>query len=172
MKILVSIILAFLFVGCSDESKKDVVKKEVTSVVKTVKKSIDEAVPVVKKVAQEAKEEVVKSIPKVKEATKTVVVKTKQAIANVEKKVQEISPDKNGKILFTVCAGCHGSNAEKQALGKSKIIKGWSVAKITKALNGYKDGTYGGMMKGVMKSQASKLSDSDIKAVAEYISTL
>lgn len=71
-----------------------------------------------------------------------------------------------------VCAGCHGTNAEKAALGKSQIIKGWSVTKVSDALNGYKAGTYGGVMKTVMKGQASKLSDADIKAVSEYISSL
>ncbi len=27
------------------------------------------------------------------------------------------------------CAGCHGASAEKAALGKSQIIKGWPVEK-------------------------------------------
>jgi len=43
---------------------------------------------------------------------------------------------------------------------------------VTDALNGYKDGSYGGAMKSVMKGQASKLSDEDIKIVSDYISKL
>jgi len=65
------------------------------------------------------------------------------------------------------CAGCHGANFEKAALGKSKIVKDMTAEEITKALTGYKDGSYGGAMKGVMKGQVAKMSEADIKAVAE-----
>ena len=66
-----------------------------------------------------------------------------------------------------VCAGCHGINFEKSAMGKSKIVKDLSKADIEKALKGYKDGSYGGAMKGIMKGQVAKLSDDDMKAIAE-----
>jgi cytochrome c553 len=78
----------------------------------------------------------------------------------------------DGKTIYKACASCHGVNAEKSALGKSKIIKGWSESQIATALYGYKDSTYGGAMKGIMKGQVSKLSDEDIEVVSEYISTL
>ncbi len=68
------------------------------------------------------------------------------------------------------CSGCHGVNAEKSALGKSQIIKGWPAEKIVAALKGYKDGSYGGAMKGVMKGQVSRLSDEDIENLANQIS--
>ena len=66
-----------------------------------------------------------------------------------------------------VCAGCHGANFEKSAMGKSKIVKDLSKADIETALKGYKAGTYGGAMKGVMAGQAKGLSDDKIKAIAE-----
>jgi len=75
----------------------------------------------------------------------------------------------NGADLFKRCAGCHGKDAGKHALGASQIIKGWDVAKTEEALHGYKKGTYGGKKKGLMKGQVMRLSDADIKAVAEYI---
>nr|WP_275853488.1 c-type cytochrome [Sulfurimonas sp. SAG-AH-194-C20] len=78
----------------------------------------------------------------------------------------------DGGALFAKCSGCHGVNADKKALNKSQSIKGWSVAKLSDAINGYKDGSYGGSMKGVMKPQVSKLSDEEIKALSEYISKL
>ncbi len=78
----------------------------------------------------------------------------------------------DGAGLFKACAGCHGANGEKQALGKSQVIKGWDAAKTEKALKGYKDGSYGGPMKGVMKGQVARLSDADMKALAGFISTL
>lgn len=57
------------------------------------------------------------------------------------------------------------------ALGKSKIIKNWDASKIVAALKGYKDDTYGGVMKGVMKGQVANLSDEEIEALGAYIST-
>jgi len=75
----------------------------------------------------------------------------------------------SGADIYKKCAACHGVNAEKKALGKSQVIKGWKASKIVAALNGYKDGTYGGAMKGLMKGQVATLSDADMKAVAKYI---
>jgi cytochrome c len=75
----------------------------------------------------------------------------------------------DGASLFKKCVGCHGSHAEKSALGKSQIIAGWEASKIENALHGYKDESYGGVMKPLMKGQVAALSDSDIKALAEYI---
>ena len=67
------------------------------------------------------------------------------------------------------CAGCHGANFEKSALGKSKIVKDLSQAEIETALKGYKDGSYGGAMKGVMKGQVAKLDDAAIAEIAASI---
>ena len=71
--------------------------------------------------------------------------------------------------LYKPCAGCHGAKAEKKALGKSKVIAGWKSADVVKALEGYKAGTYGGAMKGVMKGQVAKLSADDMKALGTLI---
>ncbi|HHD79900.1 MAG TPA: c-type cytochrome [Epsilonproteobacteria bacterium] len=67
------------------------------------------------------------------------------------------------------CAGCHGANFEKAALGKSKIVKDMTKENIVTALKGYKDGSYGGPIKGVMKGQVANLSDADIDAIATQI---
>ena len=67
------------------------------------------------------------------------------------------------------CAGCHGQQFEKKAMGKSKIVKDMSKDDIVKALKGYKAGTYGGAMKGVMSGQVKALSDADIEAIAASI---
>ncbi len=70
---------------------------------------------------------------------------------------------------YKKCASCHGANGEKSALNKSKIIAEMSKADIAAALHGYKDGTYGGPMKGLMKGQVAGLSEADITAIAEKI---
>lgn len=65
------------------------------------------------------------------------------------------------------CAGCHGAEMEKAAMGKSKVVKDMTAEEITTALNGYKDGSYGGPMKAMMKGQAAGMSEDDVKAFAE-----
>ena len=75
----------------------------------------------------------------------------------------------DGAALFKKCVSCHGAKAEKSALGKSQVIAGWDAAKIEDALKGYKAGTYGGPMKGLMKGQVASYSDADIAAVSAYI---
>lgn len=72
----------------------------------------------------------------------------------------------------TACIGCHGAAFEKAALGKSKVVKGWSADQVEKALKGYKDGSYGGAMKAVMKGQVARLSDADMKDLAKQISEM
>ncbi|OHE09043.1 MAG: cytochrome C [Sulfurimonas sp. RIFOXYD12_FULL_33_39] len=79
---------------------------------------------------------------------------------------------KSGETIFKACAGCHGMSGEKAALGKSQIIRGWSAKKVAETLNGYKNDSYGGAMKGVMKGQVSGLSSEDINLLSEYISKL
>ena len=67
------------------------------------------------------------------------------------------------------CKGCHGQQFEKKAMGTSKIVKDMSKEDIVKALKGYKDGSYGGTMKGIMKGQVASLSDADMAAIADEI---
>jgi len=68
-----------------------------------------------------------------------------------------------------VCAGCHGANFEKKAMGVSKIVKDLPKDEIVKALKGYKAGTFGGAMKAVMAGQAKALSDENIEEIATQI---
>jgi len=70
-----------------------------------------------------------------------------------------------------VCAGCHGQHFEKAALGKSKIVKDMSYKEIKDSLIGYKNGTYGDTMKGLMEAQVKNLSDKEIEAMSLLITT-
>lgn len=67
------------------------------------------------------------------------------------------------------CTGCHGADWSKAALGKSKIVSEMSHADIAASLKGYKNGSYGGAMKGMMKGQVAKYSDADLEAFAQTI---
>ena len=190
MKIVMSAILALFLIGCGDDSKKETqtteakvpvaseVKAEVAEVPKTAETPVEEAVKdeslkaqeyaktSVEEVAKEAQEVVTPVVAEVKEE---VVEKVEEVATPV---VAATTSSSNGEALYKVCSSCHGANAEKAALGKSQVIKGWSADKIASALNGYKVGTYGGTMKSVMIGQVSKLSPEDVKALSEYISKL
>ncbi len=187
MKIVLSVAVALLLIGCNDE-KSQTAQKEITqsvqkvaAVVKTESKKIVKSVDV----ATEDSVDVVKA--KVKEVSKSVEITTQKAVKETKKVIKQTAksidkamdepkkvelPKIDGSAIFTKCSGCHGVHADKKALNKSQIIKGWSVAKLTDAINGYKDGSYGSSMKGVMKPQVSKLSDAEVQAVAEHISKL
>lgn len=67
-------------------------------------------------------------------------------------------------VNLGACKACHGQNFEKKALGKSKIVKDMTKAEVTASLIGYKNGTYGGPMKGVMKGQVAKYSEADLSS--------
>ena len=71
--------------------------------------------------------------------------------------------------LYKACARCHGAAGEKVALGKSKVIADMSEADLNTAMNGYKDGTYGGPMKGLMKGQVGRLSTEEIAELSKHI---
>lgn len=150
---------------------------------------------VAEKIAQESKKvaeigtEAVKSVSEklattTEEVSKEVAQKAVEAKDKIEESLNTIVATKNevnsssddlaskGKGLYLKCAGCHGTNGEKPALGKSQVIKGWTSQQVVDALKGYKDDSYGGVMKGVMKAQVAALSDEDINALGSYISTL
>ncbi|HFS82432.1 MAG TPA: c-type cytochrome [Epsilonproteobacteria bacterium] len=79
----------------------------------------------------------------------------------------------DGAADFAKCAGCHGQNGEKAALGKSAIIAGQDAAKTVEQLQGYKAGTLNQHgMGGVMKGQVASLDDAAMKEVADHIATL
>lgn len=69
------------------------------------------------------------------------------------------------------CASCHGTKAEKAALGKSQVIATLSETQIKDALKGYQAGTYGKEMKALMQGQAKGLSDEQVDALAKHIAT-
>ena len=78
----------------------------------------------------------------------------------------------DGAILAKKCASCHGASFEKKALNQSQIIKGWKSDRVVVAITGYKAGTYGGKMKGLMKGQVASLNDTQIKEMGDYIESL
>lgn len=71
---------------------------------------------------------------------------------------------------YAKCKGCHGNKGEKPALvNKSKIIADMTQQEIIDAMVGYKNDTYGGPMKALMKAQSMSLSENDIETIANMI---
>ena len=70
---------------------------------------------------------------------------------------------------YKKCAGCHGADGSKVALGKSKVIANMTKQEIVDSLKGYQAGTYGGPMKGLMVGQVKGLSAADIDAIAAKV---
>ncbi|NOY23288.1 MAG: c-type cytochrome [Acidobacteria bacterium] len=77
-----------------------------------------------------------------------------------------------GKTLYKSCSACHGKDGRKKALRVSPPLKGQKADELFKKMKGYQDGTYGGKKKVIMKRNVAKLSDEELQALAEYISTL
>lgn len=179
--------VSILFLGCTDNTKeevKDSTSKAMNSVVKTTDNVQEKATIIAQKVTEKTQEVVEKvtnkSAPVLEQVTQKATTIAKEVTSNVVKAKEDIqekihsatAPKLDGKALFKVCSSCHGQNAQKKALNASQVIQGWPKEKVEKALNGYKNGTYGGAMKGIMIGQAKSLDDTKIKALASYISTL
>lgn len=171
------------------EKASEVTKETVATVVDTAKEVVANGNATVETVAATSTEVAEQKVEEVKEATKEVVSNVVEATTQKAQEVKEnvteavaqavattevapSEPSVSGEALFKACSSCHGQKAEKQALGKSQVIAGWDKQKVIDALNGYKDGTYGGVMKGIMKGQVSTKSDAEIEALADFISTL
>ncbi len=169
-------------------SKEQVIDEVASKLKLSASKTIDKAAVLAKDISSSSKEVIEdmkekssviaqKSLTSVKEVSKSVSAEVGKKITSavdviMQKKKEEASLNIDAKQLYMKCAGCHGQKAEKSALNKSQVIQNWSSSKLAKALNGYKNDTYGGMMKGLMKSQVSSLSATEIKLLADYISTL
>lgn len=74
-----------------------------------------------------------------------------------------VKHDFNPNIDIDSCKECHGQDWEKSALGASKIVRNMTKEEVSKALIGYKYGTYGRNMKGVMHTNVKMYSDDDLK---------
>lgn len=141
-----------LFVGCTEDKKE-------------VKEQVAPKQEVTQNVEEKAKE--VKTEVKVEEK------KVEEAKSEEPKQVNETASNElNAETLFKTCASCHGLKGEKEALGKSQVITGWDKDRVIKALNGYKDGSYGGVMKNLMKTHVETKTPEQIEVLADYISKL
>ena len=163
-----------LLTGCGDD------KKESTQANQAMPEIKKEEITANKTSAVEKVKENNEKIEEPKETTTTVVqTKEKVIIApdKIEGDIKEIQKEStevgvDASTLYTTCSSCHGEKAEKLALGKSQVIAGWDKQRIIDALNGYKNGSYGGIMKNIMTGQVKNKTDAEIEALADLISKM
>ena len=180
MKIALSGLLVFLFLGCSDDAQTEekITKEQKVTKIEEVQQEVVQEKEVTKletkvepkQVVEEEVKEVAKVEPKKEiqtEAKKEIKQEIKTEVAKA--KAEVIAVKKDPAALYKSCISCHGADAGKSALNKSEIIKGWSAQKIADALQGYKDGTYGGAAKALMKGQVAKLDKEDIEILSKHI---
>ena len=77
----------------------------------------------------------------------------------------------DGETLYKKCIACHGADGSKKALGTGAPLKGQTAEELYTKMKGYQDGTYGDKKAAIMKRNVVKLSDEDLKTLAEYIAT-
>lgn len=178
MKYLIATLTALLLLGCESSEEKRPAETAATPPQSVEKEAVEAPAPAAAKETPPAEEtepakEANISAAAAAQAGEAEPTGLQKTIAPALPPQKKAAAGANGKLLFVQkCASCHGQQAEKSALGKSQVIAGWDAAKTEAALNGYKAGTYGGAMKGLMAGQVGILDEEQIKALSEFISTL
>ena len=182
---LLSLVAAtLLFTACGEKTKEaagdaankvtEAVKADTASVVEATKQAVADAAEAAKAKAAEvaemaaAKAAEVKAVAEAKATEAAAALKERAAAAT-----SAVSATPTAPAAYAKCKGCHGADGKTKALGKSAVIAGQDKAALVIALNEYKAGTRNVSGMGMlMKGQVASMSDSDIEAVAEYLSQL
>lgn len=81
----------------------------------------------------------------------------------------DVNSSIDAKAIFDAkCASCHGTKAEKHALGKSEVIANNGYADVIGELKKFKSGKGAA----IMQTQVKPLSIKELEAVAKYIDSL
>ena len=109
------------------------------------------------------------TVAEAKKSVEKINEKTVQTAVQIDLVTEQ---DSGSSLYARKCASCHGKDAKKSALNASAVIAGWSSQKTQDALNGYKNGSFGGKMKGIMEGQSKPLTEAEIKLISDFISVL
>ena len=85
---------------------------------------------------------------------------------------EKIYKSGNATSGVPACSACHGPTGSGNPQAIFPLIHGQYAAYVEKTLNDYKSGARGNDAAGIMRSVATKLSEDEISAVADYVSTL
>ena len=78
----------------------------------------------------------------------------------------------NAEKEISACVACHGITGKGMKQAGFPSLTGQSTDYLTKQLMSFREGSRGNDNNGIMRNIAIKLSDADIEAVAQYISSL
>lgn len=154
------------------------VQNKVSNIATDVTAKTKEVTASVVEKAQNVTSDISNKVTEVKDNVVSKVSDVKQEVAQKSSQVASsvaavVTPAPSGKDIYTkTCTSCHGANGNLKALNVSKIIKDLSKEELEHALMGYKDGSYGGAMKGVMQGQVATLNAKQLESLVEYIATL
>ncbi|HHO42543.1 MAG TPA: c-type cytochrome [Epsilonproteobacteria bacterium] len=154
----------------------EAVKEVAEEAVEATKEVVADTIEAVEGAAQEAGE---KAEEAVEEAAQEASEKAEEAVEEAAEEAEEAAEAAEGaagaaqgKALYATCASCHGPDGKTLALGKGALLAGQSKDDLASKMREYKNGTRDVAGNGMlMKGQMAALSDSDIDALAEYITT-
>jgi len=170
------------FTACGEETKK-AAAEATSATTEAVKKDTEKAMEAVKvkaaEMAEEAKEkseEIAAAAAEKAEAMKAAsAAKVAEAATAVKEKAEEVAAEteKTVPAAYDKCKSCHGVDGKTKALGKSAVIAGQEKEALITSMKEYQAGTKNVAGMGMlMKGQVATMSDEDIEAVAEYLSSL
>jgi cytochrome c553 len=177
------IAVALLFTACGEKTK-EATEEATESVTEAVKedsaKALEAAKAEASEVAEETKEkseEIAEAAADKAEAAKTAVAsEVAETAAAVEEKAEEVAAAGTAPEMpaaYDSCKACHGIDGKTKAMGKSAVIAGQDKAALIASMNEYKAGTRNVAGMGIlMKTQVATMSDEDMEAVAEYLSSI
>ena len=176
------IAVALLFTACGEKTK-EATEEATESVTEAVKEDSAKALEAVKAEASEVAEETKEKSQEIAEAAADKAAAAKTAVASevaetaaaVEEKAEEVAAGTAPEMpaAYDSCKACHGIDGKTKAMGKSAVIAGQDKAALITSMNEYKAGTRNVAGMGVlMKAQVATMSDEDIEAVAEYLSSI
>ena len=98
---------------------------------------------------------------------------THEAITATERdNAQTLYRGGNQKTGVAACIACHGPHGTGNAAAKFPSISGQSVNYVTKALKDFRGNTRQSSHNGMMNGVAARMTDTEIDAIAKYVSAL
>lgn len=154
------------------------VKEQATKLVEQAKQAAPEVMEQVKQETAQVVEQVKQAAPEVIEQAKQ---QTSEAMEEVKKQSQAVTqsltkepepqanaPAVDGKVAYSTCIGCHGAAGEG---GVGPKLAGQASADLIAKMNAYRAGEQVGPMTAMMGPMAASLTDAEIQALADYITT-
>ena len=173
---------ALFFAACGEETNK-AAAEATAATTEAVKEDSAKAVEAVKTKAAEIAEEAKSKSEEIAAVASDKAANVKTAAASkiadaataVKTKAEEVAAGTTQAVpaAYDACKGCHGVDGKTKALGKSAVIAGQDKAALITSMKEYQAGTKNVTGMGMlMKGQVANMSDADMEAVADYLSSI